>query len=125
MLLRLAVATLIAVILAEVLLLLVVRQRPGLLLLLVQMNRPPAQEGWPHFAAMYGRTWRARWKLGTWLVCGASAYYLVFHSEFKGELGERNHVFTGLRAWHTRQVDKFFGIEDNKGLNQEQHKDKG
>lgn len=72
------------------------------------MNRVPQQEGWPNFAVFFGRKWRGRLQVATWLGCAGAAYFLVFHSEFRGPDGG-DHVFSGARRWHRRQLDALFG----------------
>merc|ERR1711991_938911 len=47
------------------------------------------------------------WKVGTVVATSIAAYALVFHVEFKQE----EHVFSGLRRWHSRTVDRLFGLD--------------
>ena len=71
------------------------------------MNKPLPQEGWPNFGLVHTRKWRGWWKVGTVVATSIAAYALVFHVEFKQE----EHVFSGLRRWHSRTVDRLFGLD--------------
>lgn len=72
------------------------------------MNRPPAQEGWPHFGAILGRRWRGVWRVGTLVACGMAAYALIFHVPFS-----EPHVFVRPRRWHAKAVDHLLGLPSN------------
>lgn len=75
------------------------------------MNKLPPSEGWPNFGIIHSRKWRGPWKAGTYIISGIIGYYMIFHTNYDIVSPNDRNVFTSIRKWHQRQINRFFGID--------------